>query len=392
MTDARRTILLAIAFGASAQVAFMGMRMAIVLHAISLGAGTGTAGLLQAIFTILGALFSIRMGRVIDRVGPARPLLYGLLAVVVFSALPVALPTLPVLFVAGLGLGAAASFVYQAQICAIGELSDRQSRLGYMSLSAVVYSLASFIGPMLAGVMIDGIGHRLAPLAIVPWPLLGLVAMAVVGMKRMPGPPPQAPNAGERRALDLLREPRLRAVYILSSALTIVWESYYLVAPLYGTERGFSATTIGILMSTMSIAMLAVRLVAPVLARRITPWNLMVIALGLASTAYLVFPLTGVVPLLMILSAVIGVAVGVTQPMTMAMLYELAPKDRTGEAVGLRQTFASSGAVAIPVVFGALGSAAGMLPVFWVIAAIGYAGAVYGRRYRPRRQGSDGRG
>ena len=36
--------------------------------------------------------------------------------------------------------------------------------------------------------------------------------------------------------------------------------------------------------------------------------------------------------------------------------------------------------------FGALGSAFGMLPVFWVIAAIGFGGGVYGGRHRPRRR------
>lgn len=379
----RRTIIVVIGLGACAQVAFMGLRMEYVLQAISQGASTAMAGVLQAVFTLLPALFSIRMGRMIDRVGPSRPMFYGIACVVLFTVLPVAFPTLPMLFIAGCALGAAAALVYQAQICAIGELSDRDSRLGYMSLSAAFYSVASFVGPMLAGVMIDSVGHRLAPLAILPWPLLAAVVM-IVGVKGMPGPRPLHEGAVKRNALDLLRDPGLRSVYILSSVLTVVWESYYLIVPLYGTEQGFSATIIGLMVSTMSFAMMAVRLLAPMLARYLTPWNMMVFALAFASAAYVAFPLTGSVALLLILSVIVGLAVGITQPMTMAMLYEHAPTDRTGEAVGLRQTFASSGAVAIPILFGALGSAFGMLPVFWVIAAVGFGGGVYGAKHRPR--------
>jgi MFS family permease len=155
--------------------------------------------------------------------------------------------------------------------------------------------------------------------------------------------------------------------------------------PVYGSQMGFSATTIGLLLSTMALAMLGVRLIAPVLARYVSPWRLMIAALLLASSAYTVFPLAESVPLLFMLSLTIGFAVGLTQPMTLSMLYELAPPGRGSEAIGLRQLFGSTGQVAIPIVFGGLGSAFGMPPVFWTIAASGFACSLYARRKQPRR-------
>jgi MFS family permease len=384
MSDPRRTIVTVIALGACAQVAFMGIRTALVLHAIALGASTATVGLLQAAFLLPTALFSIHIGRMIDRVGPTKPMFVSLVVLTLLPLLPSSLPLLPVLFVAAALCGTAASVAYAAQVSVIGELTNRESRLGYMSLSAVFYSGGSFVGPLLAGVMIDSVGHRLAYLAMLATPLIATIVL-FAGVRGIPGP--RAPHAAvaTRGALDLLRDPNLRAVYVLSSVLTVAWESFGLIVPVYGSQMGFSATTIGLLLSTMALAMLGVRLIAPVLARYVSPWRLMIVALLLASSAYTVFPLAESVAVLFMLSLTIGFAVGLTQPMTLSMLYELAPPGRGSEAIGLRQLFGSTGQVAIPVVFGALGSAFGMPPVFWTIAVSGFACSFYARGRQPRR-------
>jgi MFS family permease len=103
-------------------------------------------------------------------------------------------------------------------------------------------------------------------------------------------------------------------------------------------------------------------------------------ALGLAGAAYLVFPLVAKVPLLMVLSFVLGIGLGCAQPVMMSILYEASPPGRQGEAVGLRTMLLNGSHTLIPLASGALSAAAGMAPVFWLVAALLLSGAWFARR------------
>lgn len=377
--ERRRVILSVLALGILGQICFIGLRMMLLLNGAALGSSTASLGVLQALFMMPTALLSIRIGRLIDRLGPRGPMLLSLLALVISPLLPALAPGLPALYVAAMLSGSAATVMYMIHVGVTGRTALPEERLRYMTLSSVVYSMVSLGAPLLGGVMIDTVGHRWAYLALGPWPLIAVIAI-LVGVRGIPGPSASGARPGGRGAMDLLREPDLRAVYVVSTCLSIIIESYSLLIPLYGTARGLSATSIGLMISTMSFAMLGIRAAAPLLARAVPHRRLLVIALFQASLAYAIYPLVDSMAIHLALAVMIGSAVGLTQPMTMVMLYELAPRGRDGEAVGLRQLFVSSGQVGVPLAFGALAGVAGLLPAFWIIAALGFGGAIYGRR------------
>ncbi len=89
-------------------------------------------------------------------------------------------------------------------------------------------------------------------------------------------------------------------------------------------------------------------------------------------------PLT--VGLLMALSFTLGVVLGGTQPMIMAVLFNSAPAGCGGEAVGVRTLLLNMSQAGIPLIFGALGAALGMAPVFWTMAGAFVAGGWYARK------------
>ena len=70
-------------------------------------------------------------------------------------------------------------------------------------------------------------------------------------------------------------------------------------------------------------------------------------------------------------------AVPARQPLSTILTYNYSPSGRAGEALGLRIAVNNFTHVAVPVVFGAIGSAFGLSPVFWAnsvfLAAGGYA-------------------
>src|SRR5262245_6573435 len=88
-----------VALNALAHLAFVGSRMTTSLFALWLGASDFTVGAFMSLFAALPMLLSILAGRLIDRVGPRRPLAFALAALVLGTALPFLVPTLGVLYV-----------------------------------------------------------------------------------------------------------------------------------------------------------------------------------------------------------------------------------------------------------------------------------------------------
>jgi hypothetical protein len=88
------------------------------------------------------------------------------------------------------------------------------------------------------------------------------------------------------------------------------------------------------------------------------------IALLIAAAVYVAFPFTTTTLALIVLSFVLGLGLGIGQPMVLSLLHTHAPAGRIGETVGLRMSLIQSMAVTVPLVFGALGTTVGLLPVF----------------------------
>jgi hypothetical protein len=88
------------------------------------------------------------------------------------------------------------------------------------------------------------------------------------------------------------------------------------------------------------------------------------------------------VPLALVLCVVLGCG----QPLGMGLVHRTAPASRTGEAVGLRSTITSISQTLMPLVSGALGAAAGLVPVFWLTALLLAGGSAYAARHRPGPQ------
>jgi MFS family permease len=114
--------------------------------------------------------------------------------------------------------------------------------------------------------------------------------------------------------------------------------------------------------------------------RRVRQWLLITSAMTLAGTAYLLFPFVQSVPLLIALSFVLGLGLGASQPVIMALLYESSPRGRQGEAVGIRTTMLNGSHTLIPLASGAISAALGMTPVFALVAALLFGGAWFARQ------------
>jgi predicted MFS family arabinose efflux permease len=359
-------------------LAFVGARMTTALFALELGGSEFTVGLLMALFALLPMLLSVSAGRLIDRIGPRTPLLASFAVLALGAALPFALPGLVTLYFSCTLVGTAFMLIHIAMNSVFGAHGTPEQRAVNFSWLALGFSISNSIGPLVAGGAIDLFGHAQAMLVLALFPVAGA---ALVWTRKRPLPRPAALGAGKRSGvLDLLRIPKMRSTFIVSLLLAMGWDLYTFLTPLYGARLGLAATTIGAVMATFAVATFAVRLAMPLVVRRLRPWVVMSSALALAGAAYILFPLVSSVPLLMALSFVLGVGLGCAQPIIMSRLYEAAPPGRQGEAVGLRTSLLNGSHTLIPLASGALSAAAGMAPVFWLLAAFLLGGAWFARQ------------
>jgi predicted MFS family arabinose efflux permease len=362
--------------------AFNGSRMLVSLYAIHLHASPFTVGSLMSFYALVPMLFAVTAGRLIDRSGARWPMFGASLSVALGALLPFVWPRLETLYAASTLIGTGFMVFHVAVNQVVGALGRAEDRASNFSWLALGFSVSGSLGPLLTGFAIDSIGHAATFLLLFLFPLPPL---AVLWLNRpaLPQARERKADAGERRVMDLLRSRELRRVFIASGLLSMGWDLYTFVIPIYASRIGLSASTIGVIMGTFAIATFAVRLVMPLLVRRVKPWHTITAALLIAAGTYSLFPFFSSVPLLMALSFVLGIGLGCSQPMVMALLYNTSPPGRQGEAVGVRTTVLNASHTVLPLVFGALGAALGMGPVFWSMAGLLAAGGYFiNRRHR----------
>lgn len=362
-------------------IAFNGSRVTVTLYALHQGASALTVGTLMAMYALLPAIFSVAAGRWIDRVGIMRPMLAGSVAIGVGAVLPFLFPSLAVLYVTCVIVGLAFMLVNVAAYHAVGELSRPEDRAINFSYVALGFSTSAFIAPIFSGISIDSFGHRTTFALLAAFTLL---PVAVLSLKLLPLPVPTrkpASNDGGH-VLDLLRDRQLRRLYITMAILTVAWDVYSFAIPVHGSQLGLSASEIGLVMASFAAATFAVRLAMPFFVQHLRPWTLLIGALATAGVSFFLLPFATNVAMMMGLMFLLGLGLGSPQPMVLTLLHESAPEGRAGEALGLRTTLINGSQTVMPLLFGAVGAALGMMPVFWTMSAALVLGSFYARRAR----------
>jgi predicted MFS family arabinose efflux permease len=358
-----------------ANAALRGSKVLVSLDAIELGASAFTIGVIAALFAVFPLLLAVQAGRISDRIGVRRPILLGAICMSAGLALPAVFGGLAALFLCPTLIGLGHVFLHVSTHNAIGSIGDRDERARNFSVFSLGSSIAAFIGPSLAGVSIDTIGYQPAYLA-----LAGCTVFAAILVALFPRAMPD--RAGDHEApqgtstLDLLRDSALRRTLIMSGVTLTGIELFTFYLPIYGRSVGLSASSIGLVLSAYAAAGFAVRLAMQRLARRYTELGVLTGSLFIAAAAYGLIPFLSQLPLLVLLAFLLGLGLGSAQPLTIMLTYDHAPKGRSGEALGMRVTVNKVTQIAVPLLFGGLGSAFGVPPVFWANAAFLLLGGV----------------
>ncbi|MFM9967448.1 MAG: MFS transporter [Burkholderiales bacterium] len=372
------TLYFLVLIGALNQSIHTGGRVALSLTAVDLRASPLVIGTIAALFGLLPMLLSVSVGKLNDRIGPRLPMMAGTLLFIFGGLLPSYQPSLLSLYFSATLIGTG-NMIFQLSIQnAVGRIGKRDDLTANFSTLAIGMSTGAIIGPLIAGYAIDYAGYEPAFIFLTIMPVAAL-ALIFAQAQLIPAASGAKKTTGATRTLDLLSDRALVMIYVMAGIHVMSWELFTFMMPLYGTEIGLSASTIGIIVGAFSAASFTMRALLPPMARRFGPWPLIKVMMILAGVVFALIPLTGNTWMLVLLSAIIGGCLGATQPLTMTLIHDNTPPGRVGESLGIRTTVVCSFQFAMPLVFGGLGSVLGLAPVFW-LASVAICGGMVATR------------
>ncbi len=350
-----------------------GVRMAAPLLALRQGHSEAAVGVLLALFALTQVFLALPAGRFADRHGLKRPMGYSVVAAVTGAGIAVAFPVFPAMCVAALLTGGATGAASIALQRHVGRAAQNTTELKQVfSWLAIGPAVSNFVGPFAAGLMIDHAGFRAAFLLLA---LLPLAAWLWV-RKTVELPPVVRPEGvSHGTAWNLLREPMFRRLLLVNWLLSSCWDVHTFVVPVLGHERGLSASVIGSILGAFAVAAALVRVAMPMIAAHLREWAVVTTAMVSTAVLFAVYPLLHSALAMGACSVLLGISLGVVQPMIMSTLHQITPEARHGEAVALRMMAINAASVAMPMLFGVAGAVIGISGVFWAVGLLVGAGS-----------------
>lgn len=352
-----------------------GTRLAAPLLALREGYSPLAVGVLLALFALTQVFLALPSGRYADRHGLKRPVAFAVMAAVLGAGAAVAFPVFPVLCLAALLTGGATGSAVIAIQRHVGRAASGGLQLRQVfSWLSIGPAFSNFIGPFSAGMLIDHVGavpgelsgYRAAFLLMALLPLMSWWLLRNVPELNAPAPANEGPR---QRTLDLLREASFRRLMAVNWVLASCWDVHTFVVPLLGHERGLPASVIGTILGAFAIAAAAVRMLLPLIASRVREWAVLVGAMLVTALLFSIYPLTNSAFSMGVCSVLLGLALGMVQPMVMSLLHQITPEARHGEALGLRMMAINASSVAMPILFGTAGVVIGVAGIFWTVGA-----------------------
>ena len=392
-------------------VGYTGTRFVALLSVLALSDSSFLAGALLATLSLVPMLTSLPLGRWIDRHHKAGPMRVGAAMTALGCFLPIVFQDVVALFIAVALVGTGYNVHQIALQSTMGRAaSDLVQRTRLFTWLSLCVSTSMVLSPLISGFGIEHGGYRVAQAIVLIGPLATLALLwhrraqlaVEPALAASPRPAPAkastlaAPiplitpdGAGwfvrwtsgwrqKRRArranrapssIGLLREAPVRQVLLASVAVSLAFDMHTFAVPLLGHSMALGAAEIGTIIAFFSAGTFAVRVAMPWLVRQVRGWTIVHGAMLTCAAGYYLYPWAPDTAVMCALSFVIGMALGSCQPNVLALLHEVVPHHRSGEAIALRVMFSYVSGFLLPLAFGALATRLGVAPLFFAIAS-----------------------
>jgi MFS family permease len=344
--------------------------------AIDLGFTATELGLLASSFAVPPLLVAFTVGRWTDRIGGLRVTLIGdiLMLAAALAALLFTGGVSLILSAAAFGLGALLSIL--GQHAQIGATVPRLEQERVFASLFSGNSIGQMIGP-LAATALASMTARGGNLVSVETGMLVAIGLAAVGVLTLflfgreawhrTREAAEAPPAALDALGEILRIKGAGAMLCFNAMVVAVIDMLSIFLPAWGAERQIAPALVGALLSLRSAASILVRLamvqiIALVGRRKVLVGSAILTAASLAALPFAdLVPAYGVV-------AVLGCALGLAPPISLAWVSMSVPARLRGSAMGLRMFGNRLSQAVVPTAVGIV--SAGTLGVFLTTAGL----------------------
>ncbi|WP_120520971.1 MFS transporter [Arthrobacter celericrescens] len=351
------------------------VRPAATYRALELDVPGFALGLLAASYAVFPLILAVPTGGLVDRLGERRLMVIGSAVVLACSSFLLLWGSSIVALVIGtalLGAGQMACVVGQQAVVANNATSSRMdSAFGYLTFAA---SLGQALGPFAIS-LVGGSSVRPDTQAIFLLAVcMGVVMLATTfAISGSAGARRKGAVAGEvstGSAVSLLRTPGVARALATSATVLAVVDLTVVYLPALGSERGLSAATVGLMLTTRAVFSMASRIGLGRISRKLGRMKLLVISLALSTVTLGVAAIPMPVWLLFVVMALLGLGLGIGQPLTMSWLSAQSPPGQRGKALALRLAGNRVGQLVLPSAIGAVAAGLGSAGVFLASAAV----------------------
>ena len=331
-------------------------------YAERFGANGLQVGLMFASFSVAQMVFAPILGRISDKVGRKPVIVFSLIGTAVGSFVTGAAGALWVLFLGRILDGASGASVAVAQ-GAVADIAPPEQRARLMGMLGAAFGVGFVVGPALGGLAALGGPH-------VPFYLAGSIAAvnAVAAMIRLPETKPDTSHITEKHQRGTALSPALKRFALVGFLSMLGFAGFEATFSIWGEKQfGFTEGSASIVFVFVGVTLVAVQggLIGP-LTQRLGSRKLLRIGLSLVAVGLLLLGLSNTWPLLFVALFLLSLGQGMSGPSGSALVAELAPVERRGEAIGYQQSTAAFGRVAGPVMAGALFDHVGISAPFFV--------------------------
>ncbi|MBM4420833.1 MAG: MFS transporter [Chloroflexi bacterium] len=352
---------------------------AVPLYALSLEGSLVLVSLAVAAERVGTMLGDVPTGVLLERMGRKRCMVIGCLAITVALIVGLIVPSFWVFvatrFVSGIGT-AMWSLSRMAHLIHATPPSERGKA---MSEFAGMSRIGVFAGPGVAGIV--GVGFGLQA----PFVLAAAIAAAalVISAAAIPSDDPAGRAAYSHRSawgvLRVVARTRWRDLLAAASALlcaAMIRNGRQVVVPLYGaTVLGLGVGEIGAIMTIAAAVDMCLFVPAGVIMDRFGRKFTSVPAFAIMGVGMALIAVSSDYTGLLIAVCVVGVGNGLGSGSMFTLGADLAPREATGEFLGLWRMIGDAGNTAAPAAVGVVGEVFGMAGAALIFGAIGLLGA-----------------
>lgn len=350
------------------------VRPMVSYRALDMDAGSAQLGLLAAGFAVVPLLLAFVTGRAADTLGPGRLLVAGSAVLTLGSVAALLAGGFGLLLLSSAALGFGQLLIMVGQQSTVAESTGETDRdRGFGSLTAAA-SLGQMLGPALALSLAGYLATDSMPVGVVGLAVAAVLALVAVplGLRRWRRPParPRPERPGTVRAFSVLvRTGGMWRAMVTSGTVLAALDLLMAFLPAWAEERGVSVATVGWLLALRAFVSLVSRVAVVRLIGWFTRRWTFVGSLVLGVVGLALLPFVGV-PGAVVVMVLLGVGLGLAQPLTLSWVSALAAPEMRGAAIGLRLTANRLAQTALPPAIGLAVGGTGSSGVFLGSAAV----------------------